>query len=234
VKSEKQSVFSPLPEEQIKEEILDIGRRMYRKGFVASNAGNISVRAGEDAVWTTPSGVSKGYMTADMLVKTDLAGKILQGDCRPSSELAMHLRIYGENPALGAVVHAHPPISGVFAAAGIPLDKALLQESVVQLGVVPIAPYALPGTEAVARGAAACCTEFNAVLLAHHGAVTWGHNLLQAYYRMEEVEYFAKTMLYARLLGTESNLLTEKQIDDLLEQREKWGIDTGGRPVGRG
>ena len=125
---------------QAKAEILDAGRKIYQRGLVAANDGNLSVRVGDNALWVTPTGVSKGAMTEDMLVKLSLDGTVLEGTRKPSSETKMHLRIYQENPAVRAVVHAHPPAATAFAAAGLPLDRPVLQEAVVQLGTVPVAP----------------------------------------------------------------------------------------------
>lgn len=116
---------------QAKAEILDAGRKIYQRGLVAANDGNLSVRVGDNALWVTPTGVSKGAMTEDMLVKLSLDGTVLEGTRKPSSETKMHLRIYQENPAVRAVVHAHPPAATAFAAAGLPLDRPVLQEAVV-------------------------------------------------------------------------------------------------------
>lgn len=132
---------------QAKAEILDAGRKIYQRGLVAANDGNLSVRVGDNALWVTPTGVSKGAMTEDMLVKLSLDGTVLEGTRKPSSETKMHLRIYQENPAVRAVVHAHPPAATAFAAAGLPLDRPVLQEAVVQLGTVPVAPFALPAVD---------------------------------------------------------------------------------------
>lgn len=214
------------------EQILEVGRRMYQRGFVAANDGNISVRVGEDAVWATPSGVSKGFMTEDMLVKVSMDGKILEGSRKPSSELKMHLRIYLENPEVGGVVHAHPPVSTTFAAAGVPLDQAYLQETVVQLGIVPVAPYALPGTERVADSVAPFCRDYNGLLLEHHGAVAWAADAIKAFYRLESIEYNATIAMNSRLMGF-SRPLTESQVDELLTLRPAWGVTAGGRPKGR-
>lgn len=131
---------------EAKKAILDIGKRMYDKGFVASNDGNISCKVGTNTIWTTPTGVSKGFMTQDMMVKMDLNGNILMGRYKPSSEVKMHLRVYRENPDVQAVTHAHPPVATSFAIAGIPLDKAVLTEAVMGLGTIPVARYATPGT----------------------------------------------------------------------------------------
>lgn len=214
------------------EQILEIGRRMYQRGFVAANDGNISARVGENEVWATPSGVSKGFMQENMLVKVALDGKLLQGTYKPSSELKMHLRIYRELPEVCGVVHAHPPVATTFAAAGVPLDKAFLQEAVVQLGVIPVAPYALPGSEAVADSVAPYCRDYNGILLEHHGAVAWGNDPMKAFYRLESIEYNAVIAMNSRLLGFE-RLLREDQIDELLTLRPSWGVTAGGRPKGR-
>lgn len=211
-------------------DILEAGRRMYEKGFVAANDGNLSCRVSDNVLWTTPTGVSKGYMTPDMLVKVDLDGHVLEGSRVPSSELKLHLRVYRENPAVTAVVHAHPPVATAFAIAGIPLDRPVLPEAVIQLGEVPIAPYATPGTQGVPDAVAPFCSTHNAVLLANHGALTWGGSILQAWYRMESVEYYATILLLTdRVLG-QANELSEPQLDALLATRAALGIRGGGRP----
>ena len=176
---------------QAKAEILDAGRKIYQRGLVAANDGNLSVRVGDNALWVTPTGVSKGAMTEDMLVKLSLDGTVLEGTRKPSSETKMHLRIYQENPAVRAVVHAHPPAATAFAAAGLPLDRPVLQEAVVQLGTVPVAPFALPGSQAVADSVAPYCQAYRALLLEYHGAVTWGTSMEQAHYRLECLELWA-------------------------------------------
>ena len=183
------------PEEvKARQEILEIGGRMYAKGFVAANDGNISCLVSPNRVVITPAGVSKGFMTEESLVTTDLTGQVLTDGC-PSSELFLHLRVYRENPMVRAVVHAHPPAATAFACAGLPLERPILAEAVVQLGQVPVAPFALPGTEAVADSVAPFCSEHCALLLANHGALTWGRDLMEAWFRMETVEYYANLLI---------------------------------------
>lgn len=211
--------------------ILEVGRRMYHKNFVASNDGNISCKVGDDALWTTPTGVSKGYMTEEMLVKVDLAGNLLEGDAKPSSELKMHLRVYQENPSVRGVVHAHPPVATSFAIAGIPLSRAILPEAVVQLGEVPVAQYAAPGSQGVPDSIAPFCKTHNGVLLANHGALTWGSDPMQAYFRMESLEYYALVMMYTGNIIGRANELSREQVDELVDIRTKLGISTGGRPA---
>jgi L-fuculose-phosphate aldolase len=167
-----------------------------------------------------------------MLVKLDLDGRVVEGKSRPSSEIKMHLRIYKEAPEVLAVAHAHPPVAAAFAAAGIPLDTALLQEAVMLLGVVPVAPYAPPGSEALAESVVPYLRDYNGLLLEHHGVVTWGDSVLQALYRLESIEHNAKVTMYARMMGIERPM-TNSQIDGLIALRSAWGVNAGGRPKGR-
>lgn len=217
-----------LSDREAKEQILEVGRRMYAKNYVASNDGNISCKVSPTALWTTPTGVSKGYMTGEMLVKVDLEGRVLQGTWKPSSELKMHLRVYRENPELTACVHAHPPAATSFAIAGIALDKPILPEAVIQLGVVPVAPYAMPGTREVPDSIAPYCRTHNGVLLANHGALTWGTSLMQAYMRMESLEYYALVTMYTGSIIGRANELSREQVDRLMEARNRMGLAAGG------
>ena len=210
-------------DQEARQQILDIGRRMYERRYVSSNDGNITVRTGENRIWVTPTGVSKGFMTEEMLICTDLEGNVLEGTAKPSSEITMHLRVYRENPEVKAVVHAHPITATAFAIARIPMDAALMTESVIGLGVVPVAEYATTGTAGVA--------DHNALLLANHGALTWGANALQAYYRMESLECCAQIMEKLGYLTPSPQVLTRDQVAELLAIRRKLGVHSGGTPV---
>lgn len=200
---------------EAKESLVDFGRRIYEKGFVAANDGNVSCKVGPNIIWVTPTGVSKGFMTTDMMIKMDLEGNIIEGKLKPTSELKMHLRVYKENNDIMAVTHAHPPIATSFAIAGISLDKPILPEAIVQLGAVPVAQYATPGTQAVPDSIAPYCKTHNAVLLANHGALTWGKDIFQAYYRMESVEYYASILLYTGYIIGKQNQLSPSQVEEL-------------------
>jgi L-fuculose-phosphate aldolase len=219
-----------LSDREAKEQILEVGRRMYAKNYVVSNDGNITCKVSPTTLWTTPTGVSKGYMTGEMLLKVDLDGHILQGTNKPSSELKMHLRVYRENPDVLAVCHAHPPVATSYAIAGIPLSRAILPEAVVQLGEVPCAPYATPGTQEVPDSIAPFCKTHNGVLLANHGALTWGGSPMQAYMRMESLEYYALVTMYTGNIIGRANELSCEQVDRLVEARTNLGISSGGRP----
>lgn len=222
--------MSYMDEKSARRAIIDIGQRMYVRGFVAANDGNISVRTGKNEVWATPTGVSKGYMKKKMLVKVDMDGKMLEGTYKPSSELKMHLRAYRENGDIQSVCHAHPPICTAYAVAGIPLESPILAEAVITLGDVPVAPYAELGTEAVPDAIAPFCHTHNGVLLGNHGAVTWADDPYTAYYRLESMEYYAKILLITdRLIGAQ-NQLSDEQIARLLAMRDKFGVKQGGVP----
>jgi len=219
-------------EMELRKQIIEAGKRLYARNLVAANDGNISARLGENEIIATPTNVSKGFMTEDMLVRLDLDGNVLDGTLKPSSEVKMHLEIYKRSPDIMSVCHAHPPAATTFAAAGVPLDKAFLQETVVLLGIIPVAPYQMPGSAELALGAAQFCPDYNAVLLEHHGLVTWGNNVSQALHRMESAEFYAQISMNLRTAGLERPM-TDGQINELIKLRPAWGITGGGVPKGR-
>ena len=194
-----------------------------RRGYTASNDGNISVRLAAGRLLVTPSGVCKGFMTPDMMCVTDLDGCKIQGDRTPSSEILMHLEVYKHRPDVQAVVHAHPPMATGFAVAGIPLVRAVLAEVLTTLGSVPIAEYATPSTDELAEAVRKYISAHDAMLLANHGALTVGADLYSAYYKMETIEHFAKISLVARLLGRE-NVLAREEVERLQQLRGTYGI----------
>ena len=206
-------------------EIVEVGRRLWLRGFVASNDGNISVRLGPDRLLMTPASVSKGFMTPEMMVVTDLQGSVVEAapGRKPSSEALMHLVAYRERPDIGAVVHAHPPLSTGFAVAGIPLDRAVLAEVVTTLGAIPIAEYGTPSTTELADTVAPLVRAHDGLLLANHGALALGKDLFGAYYKMETIEHFAQISLVARQLVRE-HLLSREEVDRLQGLRGRYGI----------
>lgn len=208
---------------EIKKEICEIGKRIYNKGFVAANDGNITVKVNDNEFWATPTGVSKGYMTPDMLIKVDRDGRVLEGTWKPSSELKMHLRVYKERPDAGAVVHAHPPTATGFAIARIPLDQYIMPEAIISLGTVPIAEYGTPSTDEIPDAVSKYLQDHDAILLENHGALTVGTDLLNAYFKMETLEFYAKLSLIARQLGGAQELSGE-QVEKLMEIRKKMNI----------
>jgi len=216
--------MSAAPNEQsLREDIVEVGRRLYARGYTASNDGNISVRLDAGRLLMTPKSVCKGFMTPQMMCITDLDGKKLAGERDPSSEMQMHLEVYRERPDAQAVVHAHPPIATGFAVAGIPLDRAVLAEVVTTLGSVPIAHYATPSTKELPDAVRQYVKAHDGMLLANHGALTLGGDLFAAYYKMETIEHFAKISLVARMLGGE-RLLSRAEVDRLQGLRGMYGI----------
>jgi L-fuculose-phosphate aldolase len=210
-------------ESALRADIVEVGRRMYARGYTASNDGNISVRLGGDRLLMTPKSVCKGFMTPDMMCITDLDGRKLQGDRDPSTEMLMHLEVYRQRPDAQAVVHAHPPIATGFAVAGIPLNRAVLAEVLTTLGSIPIAEYATPSTQELPDAVRKYIKAHDGMLLANHGALTVGADLYAAYYKMETIEHFAKISLVARLLGRE-NLIAREEVERLQELRGTYGI----------
>lgn len=210
-------------DDAVRADIVEVGRRLWARGFVASNDGNISVRLDDRRLITTPTGVSKGFMTPEMMVVTDLDGRHLSGDRKASSELKMHLEVYRQRPDIRAVVHAHPPTATGFAVAGIPLDRAVLAEVITTLGSIPIAEYATPSTEELPAAVRKYIKAHDGLLLANHGALAVAGDVMAAYYRMETIEHFARISLTARMLGRE-HLLSREEVGRLQGLRGSYGI----------
>ena len=210
-------------EQQLRADIVEVGRRLYARGYTASNDGNISVRLDDRRLLMTPKSVCKGFMDPSMMCITDLEGVKIAGDRDPSSEMQMHLEVYRQRPDVQAVVHAHPPIATGFAVAGIPLDRAVLAEVVTTLGSVPIAEYATPSTRELPEAVRKYVKAHDGMLLANHGALTLGADLFAAYYKMETIEHFAKISLVARMLGGE-RLLSRDEVFRLQGLRGMYGI----------
>jgi L-fuculose-phosphate aldolase len=207
----------------LKEEMVGVGKRMYNHGYVASNDGNISARLDMNSVLITPTGVSKGFMRPEDLIVIDMNGKFLEGNRKPSSESYMHIQIYKDRPDVKSVCHVHPPYATGFAVAGIPLEKMILPEFIIALGTVPVVEYGETGTSDLYGAISNYIQDYDALLLANHGALTVGDSLLNAYHKMETVEHAAMIEFIARQLG-KVNVLNKKQVKQLLSQRDKWGV----------
>lgn len=188
----------------IRADIVEVGRRLYAKGLIGGNEGNVSVRDGR-VLYVTPPAVCKGFLVPECIVKTDLEGRPLDGQ-RASTEVLMHTAVYRRRSDVGGIVHAHPPTATGFAVAGIPLDQPLTAEAVVTLGAVPVIPYGTPSTPELAENVAGAICEAQTLLLANHGALAVGVDLYQAWERMEILERVAQVSLVARLLGREGHL----------------------------
>ncbi len=207
--------------DEIRAEIVEVGRRLYARGLISGNEGNISVLH-QDVVHITPAGVCKGFLTPDMIVEANLDGRKLAGRLNVSSEAMMHTAIYARRSDVTAVVHAHPPTATGFAVAGIPLDRPLIAEAVVALGPVPIIPYGTPSTRELSENVGAAICDAHGLLLANHGALAVGDSLSRAWERMETIEQLAKITLTSRLLG-HSQSLPEPAVAKLKELRTQAG-----------
>ena len=210
---------------ELKKMICEIGKRVWTRGYVAANDGNISIKMNNKEVLTTPTGVSKGFMTPDMIIKIDLSGKVLSGNSkyRPSSEAKMHLDVYAQRPDVKSVLHAHPPYCTSFAVANIPLDKCVLPEAIIVIGSVPIAEYGLPSTDELPDAIRPHLQNSEAILMQNHGALTMGPDVLTAYHRMETLEHTAHIVHLARQLGN-VNVLPQNEADRLMAIRDNFNI----------
>jgi L-fuculose-phosphate aldolase len=208
-------------EHQSRREIVQLGRMLHAKGFIAATDGNLSVRLDQRRILITPTGMSKGAMRPGDLVVADMDGHRLKGKREITSEVGMHLLIYRMRPDIQAIVHAHPRTATGFAAAGIALNQPLVCEVVIGLGQIPLAPYGTPGTPELARTLEPLVPDYDAILMANHGVVTYGADLRSAYMKMETVEHFAQITLVTRMLGQQQPL-AHGDLQKLLEVRSRY------------
>jgi L-fuculose-phosphate aldolase len=199
------------------------GRWMYERGYIVACEGNLSVRLDDQRILTTPTSMNKGMLSPADLVVMDLEGRQLAGDRKGSSELAMHLLFYRMRPDVHGICHAHPPTATGFAVAGRALDQALLPEVIVGLGQIPLVKYGTPGTPELSGALEPCVPHYDALLLANHGAVTCGPDLLTAFFRMETIEHFAKITLAAELAGNPT-LLSSREVAKLMAARSRYFV----------
>ena len=191
----------------------------------AANDGNFSVKISDNEFLCTPTGVSKGFMTPEYICKVDAKGNVIEanGNFRPSSEIKMHMRVYEKRPDVKAVVHAHPSFATSFAIAGIPLTQPIMPEAVIALGCVPIAEYGTPSTNEIPDAVEKYLPYFDAVLLENHGALTYSDSLINAYHKMESLEFYAQLLFQAKMLGGPKEL-NDEQVKQLYEIRRQFGL----------
>jgi L-fuculose-phosphate aldolase len=210
-------------EEQHRRDICAVGSWMYDREYIVACEGNVSVRLPDGRILATPTCMNKGCLSPEDMVITDLNGYKLSGDRKISSEIQMHLLFYRSRPDVNAVCHAHPVTATGFASAGRSLDQALLPEVIVGLGQVPLVRYATPGTPDLSQALEPFVESYDALLLANHGVVTCGPDLLTAFYRMETVEHFAKILLAAESVGT-PKLLSGREVAKLMAARARYAV----------
>jgi len=216
-------------EQQLREQIVEAGKRLKERFFVAANDGNISARLPGGRFLITPTGVNKGDLDAEMLLTVDGEGNVLSGDLKPTSEMKMHLAVYRQRPDVQALVHAHPPTATGFATSRIRLDQdVILPEVVFGMGRIGFSEYGTPTTEQVPQAVSQEIADCDALLLANHGALTVGTSVMQAYYRMETLEMYARIRLVTIQLGGPA-ALSEPEIEELFQVRQQRGW--GGSPA---
>lgn len=211
-------------EHELRAEMVRVGRLIWERGYVAATDGNLSARLGSERLLVTASGVSKGFLSDEDLVVIDLAGGLVPSYLgrgrQASSEISMHLEVYRQRPDVNAVVHAHPPLATAFSIAGVSLARCVIPEVIVTLGGIPTAQYATPGTTEVPASIRQSIRDYDAMILAHHGSLTVGDTLWEAYLRLEKVEHTAEITLAAQQLGR-VNTLSPEAVEKLVQKRRE-------------
>jgi L-fuculose-phosphate aldolase len=223
-KAELEAFFNSGPLQELKLQICDIGRRLWQRAYVDGNGGNIAIRVGEDVALCTPTLVSKGFMKPEDMCLVDLEGNQLAGAKKRTSEILMHLQIMKRQPRAVATVHCHPPYSTGYAVAGVAPPTCMIPEYEV-FSSVAIAPYRTPGTPEMGKLVSDLVDKHNTILMANHGVVSWSHNNVEdAYFKMEILEAYCRTVLVASQLGKPVNTMTPDQLKDLLKIKQSLGI----------
>lgn len=212
-----------LSNEKLKDGIVEVGKRLYKRNYVASNNGNISCRLGKNKILITPAGMSKGFMKPEDLVITDMKGKVLEGSNRPSSEILMHIIIYKMRTDVQSICHAHPIFATAFACCERSINSPLLSDIIISMGKIAKLEYAPPGSKQLSETFKPYIKKYNAFLLSNHGAVTVGNSITSACYRMESLEQYAHICFVVKQLGSEHSLDRE-QVRDLVRLREKFNV----------
>jgi L-fuculose-phosphate aldolase len=207
---------------KIKQEICEIGRRVYNRGFAAANDGNISFRVSENEVICSPTMISKGFMTPEDICSVDMEGNQLSGRRKRSSEILLHLTIMKARPEVKSVVHCHPPHATAFAVAREPIPQCVLPEVEVFLGDVPITVYETPGGQKFADTVLPYVQKCNVMILANHGTVSFGETVERAYWWTEILDAYCRILMLAKDLGR-VNYLGEQKARELLDLKTKWG-----------
>lgn len=212
-----------MSEWKLREQMCEIGRRVYAKGFAAANDGNISYRLGDDRVLCTPTRVSKGFMKPDDLCIVDMEGKQVSGTRKRSSEILLHLSVMKARADVRSCVHCHPPHATAFAVAHEPIPKCILPEFEVFLGEVAIAKYETPGTQAFAETVLPYVKDTDTILLANHGTITYGSDLEDAYFKTEIIDAYCRILLLSKQLGR-INYYSDEKAAELIKIKPNLGI----------
>src|SRR6476659_4606760 len=216
--------YQRVSEFALKEQMCEIGRRIWHKGFCAGNEGNHSYRIGENRFLCTPTGISKGFLKPDDICTVDMEGKQVAGKRKRTSEILLHLAIYKARPDVRAVIHSHPPHATAFACAGVELPTCVHPEAEVFLGTAKTAKYVTPGDTRLGESILPYVKDSNTVLLQSHGVVCFHPDLEQAYYQLEIVDAYARILLLAKQVGS-IRPLDANEMKELLELKMRFGLD---------
>jgi len=222
--AEIQAFFHSKPIEDLKQRICDMGRRMWERGYTDGNGGNLTVRVGDNLVLCTATLVSKGFMRPEQVGLVDLEGRQLAGTYKRTSEVNTHIAIMKRQPKAKACCHAHPPHATAYAVAKVTPPTCLIPEAEVFLGVIGSAEYQTPGTPENAEAVGKVGVDHQAVLMENHGVITWGKDIEDAYWKMENTDAYCQTVLLASMLGKELTPITGKQAKDLIGIRKQLGM----------
>jgi L-fuculose-phosphate aldolase len=223
-KAELETFFNSPHCQNLKEQLCDIGRRLWGRAYVDGNGGNIAIKVGEDIALCTPTLVSKGFMKPEDMCLVDFEGNQLCGVKKRTSEILMHLQIMKRQPKAVATCHCHPPYSTGFAVAGLVPPTCMIPEYEV-FASVAVAPYRTPGTPEMGKLVADLSDKHNTILMANHGVVSWSHNSVEdAYFKMEILEAYCRTILVTAQLGVPAKTMTAPQLQDLLKIKQSLGI----------
>lgn len=222
--AEHVKLFNSSEGERLKREICDIGRRLWQREYTDGNGGNISARIGPNEYICTPTGVSKGFLTPDMMCMVNQDGKQLAGTWKRTSEINTHMAIYLSTPSAKSVCHAHPVHATAFAIAGIEPPPCLIPEIEVFVGKVPLAPYATPGSAEMAAVISPLAPKHQAILMGNHGVICWGTGVEDAYFKMEITDAYCRTLILASHIPNASTFITGEKMKELLNLKQKLGL----------
>lgn len=221
--SEDATLFSSPAAEKIKKEICEIGRRIWMREYCDGNGGNISARLSPDRFICTPTGVSKGFMTPDMLCLVDNEGRQVAGTWKRSSEITTHLAIYHTTPEAASVCHAHPCHAGAFAIKGMQPPPYLIPELEVFVGTVALAEYKTPGSAEMAEAIKPLAPQHQSIIMGNHGVITWGKSVEDAYFKMEITDAYCRTVILAQAIPGGSSIPCDK-VGELLDIKKSLGL----------
>lgn len=223
--AEIQAFFNSPAIVAIKERMCDMGRRMWAKDYTDGNGGNLTVRVGDNLVLCTPTLVSKGFMTPEGIALIDLDGNQLAGPLKRTSEAMTHLAIMKRQPKAKACCHAHPPYATAFAVAKVRPPTCLIPEAEVFLGAIAMAEYRTPGSPENAQVVGEAGVDNQAILMENHGVITWGKDIEDAYWKMENTDAYCKTVWVASQLGKQLTPISGSQAKELIKLRKSLGME---------